>query len=135
MFVYTFLTVRILLNTYGALYLLLNYDIAMPLWVPSWELWLLILAVAAGVVVQYIWLPAVLWKFMSTFPGLGLKEVPLHCRCGDVLFKDAPFCGKCGAPRPNACACGHIMMEDATFCRKCGKASKQAVAAAREALS
>lgn len=65
-FLVLFLTFRIVLNTYGAVYLCLNFDVAVPPWVPDWQLWLIIGAVIIGAIVQYVWLfpvmrQAVLW--------------------------------------------------------------------------
>jgi hypothetical protein len=62
-FVVLFLAIRIVLNTYGAVYLIVNHDIAMPPWVPESIFWFLLVAITVGAGVQYCWLHSVALKF------------------------------------------------------------------------
>jgi len=69
-FVLLFVVFRLGINTYGAILLLLNRSTAMPPTVPQWQVWFLLLAVAAGAGVQFFWFPAIARTF-----GQGLLEL------------------------------------------------------------
>lgn len=59
MFAVLFVAVRLLLNAYGAALLLTMRAEAMPARVPAWQQQFLLGAVAAGVGVQFFWLPQI----------------------------------------------------------------------------
>jgi len=61
-FFVVFMAIRIVLNTYGVIYLFMHSDIAMPAWVPESVCWFVLVAISAGAFVQYIWAVAVLRK-------------------------------------------------------------------------
>jgi len=69
-FVILFVVFRLILNTYGAIVLWLHYATAVAPIVPKWQVWFLLIAVTAGVLVQFFWFPQVVRTF-----GAGLLEL------------------------------------------------------------
>jgi len=58
-FVLLFVAFRLVLNTYGAVFLWQHRAVAMPAAVPDWQRWFLLAAVAAGSALQFFWFPAI----------------------------------------------------------------------------
>jgi|Transcript_29683 hypothetical protein len=52
-FLLTFVLFRLILNTYGAIFLCVNYKVAIPPWVPLYQYWLLMIAIVVGALMQY----------------------------------------------------------------------------------
>mmetsp|Transcript_96582 Transcript_96582/g.268458 ORF Transcript_96582/g.268458 Transcript_96582/m.268458 type:complete len:300 (-) Transcript_96582:206-1105(-) len=64
-FVVLFIVFRLILNTYGAVVLWQQSRMAMPPTVSTWEAWFLLIAVAAGAIIQFFWFPQIARTFSS----------------------------------------------------------------------
>lgn len=73
-----FVLLRILLCSYGTIYLLMNVDLLFQV-APAWESWTVLVVVTAGTAVQYFWFAPLLNAFGQNIWGgqlLKAKELP-----------------------------------------------------------
>lgn len=62
---------RLVLNSYGTAFLMLEHDSGIPAYIPRWQVWFLLVAVVAGAAVQFFWFPSIVRTFCA---GLGLTD-------------------------------------------------------------
>jgi len=102
MYVLVFVAVRVVLNTYGVMYLTVNYEIAMPSWIPDWQYWLLLFAIMFGTLLQYACLPELI-RNCCLDCGQHQPDDKVesdYCpKCDADYAPLAAMCRKCSTPR------------------------------------
>mmetsp|Transcript_68275 Transcript_68275/g.211238 ORF Transcript_68275/g.211238 Transcript_68275/m.211238 type:complete len:243 (+) Transcript_68275:657-1385(+) len=96
LFLAFFILFRLILNTYGAI-LLWYHRRSIPPTVPKWQAWFLLVAVAAGAVVQFWWFPIIAKSF-----GGALSGYLRHRSVASDLGSGEPLQGGAGQRRSRA---------------------------------
>lgn len=65
-----FVIFRLVINTYGAVYLWIFHKTVIPNVVPSWQVGFLLVAISMGAALQFFWFPKILKLFLARIRGL-----------------------------------------------------------------